>query len=230
MKAIDAPRFKTPFTTFFVSASALLLAACGDGGGIQPVTVFPVDSVVTRLATSGGSFSGNYVDSAGVPHKLNVSYIPRDKGLFSRQQDLVTNSPSGVPTQTVGFTHADSLFRVVSWTSNNGDTANILQSSALPLSANVGTGGNLFSGTVFIQNNGLNTGDIGLTYRLSYDWALTAVSDITADLCLNFTEVHDFISFTNLDCFRIDSAGTILAFKSILRFHAKSINSEIVYQ
>ena len=230
MKAFDSTGFKTPFTTFFLSASALLLAACGDGGGTQPVTVFPVDSVVTRLATSGGSFSGNAVDSAGVPQKLNVSYIPRDKDLFSRQQNVVTNGASGVPTQTVGFTHADSLFRVVSWTSNTGDTANILKSSALPLSATVGTGGNLFSATLFIQNNGLNTGDIGLTYRLSYDWTLTIVGDTTADLCLNFTEVHDFITLTNLDCFRIDSAGTILAFKSTLRVHAKSIDYEIVYQ
>ena len=231
MKAIDTPGFKRPFTTFFVSASALLLAACGDGGGTQPVTVFPVDSVVTRLATSGGPFSGNYVDSAGVPYKLNVSYIPRDKGLFFRKETLITNGVSGVPTQTsVGFTHADSLFKVVSWTSNTGDTANILKSSALPFSANVGTGGNLFSGTLFIQNNGLNTSDIGLTRRLSYDWALTAVSDITADLCLNFAETADFFTLTKLDCFRVDSAGTILAFKSTFRVHAKSIDSEIVYQ
>ena len=232
MKAIDSTEFKTPFTTFFVSASALLLAACGDGGGggIQPVTVFPVDSVVIRLATNGGSFSGNTVDSSVVPQKLNVSYIPRDKGLFSRQHNPVTSGARGIPSQTIGFTHADSLFRVVSWTSNTGDPANILKSSALPLSAAVGTEGNLFSGTLFIQNNGLNTGDIGLTHRLSYDWTLSAVSDTTADLCLNFTEVADFITNTNLDCFTIDSSGAILAFKSTLRVHAKSVNFETVYQ
>ena len=64
----------------------------------------------------------------------------------------------------------------------------------------------------------------------SYDWVVSTVNDISADLCLNFTEVADFILQTKIGCFTIDSAGTILALKSIRRAHAKSFDSEIIYQ
>ena len=65
---------------------------------------------------------------------------------------------------------------------------------------------------------------------MSYDWIASTVNDISADLCLIFTEVADFISQTKIDCFTIDSAGTILASESIRRAHAKSFDSEIIYQ
>ena len=38
----------------------------------------------------------------------------------------------------------------------------------------------------------------------SYDWVVSTVNDISADLCLNFTEVSDFISQTKIDCFTVN--------------------------
>ncbi len=218
----------------------LALIACGGAGGDapspvpapSPVTVFPIDSVVTQLATVGGTFSGTNVDSKGAQTQLVVRYVPGVTGWFSRNQTLTTNGASQTTRYSVNFSRTDTLFKVVGWIDSTQDTANILASNTFPLPATgtIGTSGTVFTGSLYIQNNGVNTGDIGLTHGLSYAWSLTAATDTTADLCLSGWEAADFVSNGTTDCFRIDAAGTISGFKSTLRVHAKSIDYQTVYQ
>lgn len=231
MKVILVPVFLLP----------LILVACGGGGGgapspapapPPPVTVFPIDSVVTKLATVGGTFNGTNVDSKGVQTQMVVNYVPGTSGWFLRNQTLTTNGAEKATRSSVNFSHTDTLFKVIGWVDNTQNTANILASDTTPLPAtgSIGAYGWLFTGTLQIQNNGINSVDIGLTHGLSYSWSLTAVTDTTADLCLSNWESTDFVSTGTIDCFRIDAAGTISGFKSTLGVHAKSIDYQVVYQ
>ncbi|MDO8286129.1 MAG: hypothetical protein Q7T69_14060 [Rhodoferax sp.] len=217
----------------------LALVACGGGGGEPspapappPVTVFPIDSVVTKLAIAGGTFSGTNVDSKGVQTQMVVTYVPGATGWFSRNQTLTTNGAATTTRYSVNFSRADTLFKVVGWIDNTQDTASILagNSTPLPATGNVGTSGTVFTGSLYIQDNGINMGDIGLTHGLRYSWSLTAATDATADLCLSSWEIADFVSNLTMDCFRIDAIGTISGFKSTLGVHAKSIDYQTVYQ
>ncbi len=218
----------------------IALTACGGGGGGAspatsaaqvPVTVFPVDSVVTQLATSGATFSGTNVDTAGKATKLTVAYVPGAAGTFTRQQTLTPTGAAGVTTQdAVSFSKAGTLFKVTGWIDSNANPAVITKSAALPATSNVGAKGNLAAGDLFIQNNGINKVDIGLTHKLDYSWTLTAVTDTTADLCLTATNSGDFFASFATDCFRINAAGAITGFKSTLGSHAKGIDSQTIYQ
>ena len=220
----------------------LALVACGGGGGSAPspaaaqpplvVTVFPIDSVVTKLATEGGAFSGTSTDSKGTKTQMVVRYVPGAVGWFSRNQTLTTNDTSTATRYNVNFSHTDTLLKVVGWIDNMQNTANILASdiTLLPATASVGASGWLFSGRLVILSNGINTGDIGLTHGLNYSWSLTAVTDTTADLCLRAWDSGDFVSTGTIDCFRIDALGTISGFQSTLAVHAKSIDFQTVYQ
>lgn len=218
---------------------AFVLTACGGNGGgtaplapaPAPVTVFPVNSVLTKLAISGGSFSVSNMDATGKQTKLGVDYVPGASGWFSRRQTLTPNGSNGVTTQeSVNFSRTGALFKVVGWIDSNSDPAVISASTALPATSNVGSNGNLAEGSIFIQNNGINTSDIGLTHGLRYSWSLAAVTDSTADLCLTTLNIGGFVSNFATDCFRIDAAGSISAFRSTLGYHAKGIYGQTVYQ
>jgi hypothetical protein len=161
-----------------------------------------------------------------------VSYVPGATGWFSRNQTLTTNGVSKVTQYSVNFSRTDTLFKVVGWIDGAQNTASILasDSTTLPATGGIGTSGAVFTGSLHIQNNGINTVDIGLTHRLIYAWSLTAATNTTADLCLSDWESADFVSTGTIDCFRIDEAGTISGFKSTLGVHAKSIDYQTVYQ
>ena len=187
---------------------------------------------MTRLATAGGPFNGSNVDSKGMQTQMVVTYVPGATGWFSRNQTLTANGAATTTRYSVNFSRADTLFKVVGWMDNTQDTASIPASNTTPLPAtgSIGTSGSVFTGSLYIQDNGINTGDIGLTHGLSYSWSLTAASDTTADLCLSAWEIASFISNLTMDCFRIDAAGMISGFKSTLGVHAKSIDYQTVYQ
>ncbi|MEI8159079.1 MAG: hypothetical protein WCH60_19650 [Burkholderiales bacterium] len=222
------------FIASIVFASAL--TACGGGGSPSasaqgPISVFPVNSVLTKLAISGGTFRVINVDANGNQIRLTVDYVPGVSGWFSRRQTLTPNGSSGVTTQeSINFNQTGTLFKVIGWIDKNSNNAVIGESIALPETSNIGTSGVLASGAILIQNNGINTSDIGLTHGLSYSWRLSAVNETTAELCVIDWNSGPFISNFATDCFRIDAVGTILGFRSILGYYAKEANGQTVYQ
>lgn len=117
---------------------------------------------------------------------------------------------------------------MVGWIDNTQDTAS--NTAPLPATGSIGASGTVFTGSLYIQDNGINTGDIGLTHGLSYAWSLTAATATTADLCLSALETASFVSNLMMDCFRIDASGTISGFKSTLGGHSKGIDYQMVYQ
>lgn len=225
------------------ASCAVLLSACGGGGSTltQPTDssggAYPVGRVVSRLAKQGESLSASRVDNSGNQTTLKVEYAPGMPGWFTRRETLIANGVSGeTRVKSFQFTDSGSQFQIVGWADDSGNTATNLHSIALPSSTSVGTGASLFTADLVIQNNGLNTVDVGLTHGLSYAWSLaavsaaSAVSPLHAELCLSLAERADFITYTRVDCFRVDTAGSIVGFKSTLKVHAKSIDSETVYQ
>jgi hypothetical protein len=217
-----------------VFASAL--TACGGGGSSSapaqtPITVFPVNSVIAKLAISGGTFRVINVDANGNQTRLTVDYVPGISGWFSRRQTLTPNGSSGVTTQdSINFNQTGTSFKVIGWIDNNSNNAVIGESIALPETSHIGTSGVLASGSILIQNNGINTSDIGLTHGLSYSWRLSAVNETTAELCVIDWNSGAFISNFATDCFRIDAVGTILGFRSVLGYSSKGINGQTDYQ
>ncbi len=232
-----------------VAIAATLLSACGGGGGnsseggkpiagVGQVDEFLIDDFVTTLATKGGTFSASRTDSAGNQYTLKVVYAQGAPGWLLRHETLVTNGVAA-PTTTMGFNYSTTnaaSFRVLGWMDDRQNTASNLQNKPLPAVAKVGSGGNVFTADLLILANGLNTGDVGLTHKLNYDWTLSSTSatapSFRADLCLNLTEAADFVTHSKIDCFQITGivASPVYAFKSTAKLHAKGIDTSTVYQ
>lgn len=204
-----------------------LLASCGGGGGSvpapPPVTSFPVSAVVASLTVKGGTFSGSRTDSEGNQFKLNVAYAADGTGRFTRKETLVTNGVSGAPA-SIGFNFnpAVSLFSILGWTDTKGAAAVLTESNTLPATASTGTSGAWFTGSV----SGAGQETLLLTYR----WSLEAVSESTANLCLQMGYLSGLTGTSDTDCFRIDANGTIQAFKSTKELRKSSLVTQHVYQ
>lgn len=221
----------------FLVGFATTLYGCGGGsdpvatGSVAslPVTIFPVDSVVTELATTGGRFDGTYTGSTGVRETLSINYTQVSPGQFTRQETLIQNGATlRSEKSTINF--LNSPFRITGWTDQALNPVAISQGAPLPVSANIGDGAVIMYGTQYIQNNGLSDADIGLTHRVTLAWTLAAHSASTADLCISQTIGADFINTKKLDCFEIDASGKILSFKGVIQIHSKSIDQEVIYQ
>lgn len=240
------------FLSLSIGLAGALLSACGGGGsgsssnagppiaGVGSVDDFLVDNFVTTLATKGGTFSASRTDSAGTPHTLKVVYAPGAPGWLLRHETLVTNGVAAPTTTTsIQYSHNTAntdAFRVLGWMDDKQNTVSHLQSKPLPAEAKIGAGGNLFTADLLIQANGLNTADVGLTHKLSYDWTLSSPGVgaplFRAELCLNLTEAADFVTQSRIDCFQITGifASPVYAFRSTAKLHAKGIDTTTVYQ
>jgi hypothetical protein len=214
-----------------VAGLAVMLPGCGGGSGSAsetPVTVFPVDSVITRLATTGGSFEGSRNDPSGARQTLTVTYTQNSPGQFTRLQTL-TKDGATQQSEAVIVSFLASPFRLTGMIDQALNPVAISQSDALPVSASLGESANMMVGSQFIQNNGLSTTDVGLTHSIQYGWSLATNTTKTAELCMRLTVGADFISTQRLDCFVVDSLGSISTFRGILRTHSKSIDTEEIY-
>jgi len=82
----------------FVLPLLLSLTACGGGSvslELPTVTVFPVSSVLTRLATVGEQFKANSTDSDGVQYAMTLHYAPAGTGGFTVQEVIAQNGVAG---------------------------------------------------------------------------------------------------------------------------------------
>jgi hypothetical protein len=213
--------------TAWMGLAILLLTGCGGGGSAPsappPVTSFPVSAVVTSLATKGGAFSGSRVDAEGNQFKLNVVYAADGTGRFTRKETLLTNGVSGSPV-SIGFNFnpTAALFSILGWTDAKGTAAVLNENNALPAMASIGSSGAWFAGSV--------SGPAQETLLLTYRWSLEAVSDSTANLCLQMGYLSGLTGTSDTDCFRIDASGTIQAFKSTKELRKSSLVTQHVYQ
>lgn len=218
------PKFQLPRAIGITSAA--LLVGCGGGGSgapAAPVTSFPLNSVVTGLASRGGTFSGGLTDAQGNVYKLTVSYAPDGAGWFVRTETLTTNGVNGEPKAIrVRFNQTGTVLQVTGWMDTTHGTANVQDSRPLPDMAMIGSRGDWFSGHVSSATQE--------TLSFSYGWAMQAVSESNAELCVSLGYLSGLTVFGDTDCFRIDPSGTIVAFKSIHDFHKSTFSSQKVYQ
>lgn len=217
-----------------VLLTGLVTSLQGCGGGSEsatnlPVTIFPVDRVITELATVGGRFEGVHADPTGVRETLLVTYTQTSPGQVTRQETVIQDGATP-RTQSSKINFLNSPFRVTGWIDQALNPVTISQGVALPISANIGDHGVMMFGAQYIQDNGLSTSDIGLTHFVTLAWTLASHSTTTADLCISQVIAADFISTSKFDCFEIDATGKVLSFKGIVRIHSKSIDQEVVYQ
>lgn len=214
--------------TAWMGLGILLLTACGGGGGSAPpapppVTSFPVSAVVSGLAAKGGAFSGSRVDAEGNQFKLNVVYAAEAAGRFTRKETLLTNGVAGTPV-SIGFNFnpAAALFSILGWTDAKGVAAVLSETNGLPAMATVGSSGAWFAGSVSAPGQE--------TLLLTYRWSLEAVSDTTANLCLQMGYLSGLTGTSDTDCFRIDASGSIQAFKSAKELRKSTLVVQHVYQ
>ena len=212
---------------FVVSATAL--TACGGGSSQsspEPVTKYPVASVLMQLATKSQTFSGKYTPSSGGTKNLRVTYTAVAANQFSREQTIAADGATQSTQQgTMSFDSVSGLFQIKTWTNDigaftifSGDTQN-----PAPISANVGTSGTLAevrrsdpSGAIFESR--------------SLTWSLASVSPSTADLCIGYNYASQWGGGTNTDCFLIGESGGILGYKGIARFSVAHVSANEVYQ
>lgn len=205
----------------FIIGFVATLHGCRSGSDSSQVTVFPVDRVITELATFGGQFGGTtHTGSTGIRETISVNYTPVFSGQFTRQTTLAQNGVTlNTSTSTIDF--LSSPFTVTGWRVKGWSDVAISQSVSLPVSANIGDRSAITFGSIVNDVNGRS---------VDMEWTLDAHSTTTADLCIGQRTSGDFISTNNIDCFEIDGTGKIMSFKEITRIHSKGIDYDVIYQ
>ncbi len=217
---------------FSATALAIVLAGCGGGGSTttsSSALSFPVEATILKVVTSAATYSGNFNDSTG-SYALSVSIAPAGLAQFtstspsSRTYTTTTvlrknGAISTTATSTTYFTTGPLAFIGIR---SGNDPTEVKQKTALPASAQVGTAGAFFSGTRYPGNQTLFTDQVNST------WSLEPDSATTAFLCITTSYAGSFVQESESDCFRIDTAGSILGFKATTTTNARSTNTNRV--
>jgi hypothetical protein len=209
---------------FSLISAAVVLAACGgggDGGGTvtPPAVTFNADAAFASALTSGFSVSGLTGMNAGstVPFTASLVFAPAPDAVFegalrkSATQTATLAAP-GIATQTstAQLFFSTGPARLVGSTSSDGYIV-YTSRGALPTAGTVGQSGAFADGVIF--TSAAKTATSGTE---NIQWSIEADTATTAFACLNQVVTISAEQVTERDCFKIDSAGTILGAKIIL--------------
>jgi hypothetical protein len=210
-----------------ILCAALALAGCGGGGdsAVTPaVTTFPVEAVLTTVATTAGTYGGNYADSTG-SYALAISIAPGAAANFGTSPNLsktyttstVLRKNGGIVGTATAVTYFSTGPLALIGIQAGSDVTIPSQRTTLPASATVGTSGPFYTGTQYLG------GSTVLTSAATGSWSLEQDTASTAFLCLN-TSIAGTLRTTEADCFKINATGAIVGFKAITTTNARSTN------
>lgn len=208
------------------AAVAGALAACGGGGGdsggagtpATPALAFNADAALTTALTKGVSISGlsGRDPSLGILFTASIAFAPAADALFDgvlhkRSTQTSSVSATGIPAQTAitQIFYATAPARFIGSTSNAGFVV-FTSRGALPTAGAIGQSGAFADGVIFTSSaKSTRTGTVAVTWSIEADTATTAFACLTS-------VTSGSTPATEKDCFKIDSAGTILGGKIAL--------------
>jgi hypothetical protein len=209
---------------FLAAAAPLLLAACGGGGGDEPSNPnsYDLDAAITRAYTTGVSFNGlTATASNGVVMTMTLSIAPGADAAFEgalRKVSLQTISLSapGVAPETTSATEYFSVgpFHTYGSVDDTGTYGVFTATGTLPTAARVGDAGPLSTGVYYADASKATVTMFATTTWDMQDDGTTS----TAWACSKTVarEVGSNIDLIQTQCFRINTAGDVLAARVLL--------------
>jgi len=214
---------------------------------------FPIESTVVSLVTTSSAYTVYATDTQGNGYTLTVSYSPGTSTYYQyiSSAALPTFTQTGllkVNGVTSGTSSAQVFYSTgpfLVWGGTDGSsttgatTFEYMRTSAqapLPATAKVVATGSIYSGTQY-RTFCFNTADcsVSANYRTitlgtqSATWSLEADTETTAWLCVNITTIDQTVLDTQTtveaDCFRINQAGAISAFKTDITTSSTALGS-----
>lgn len=207
------------------AATPVLLVACGGGGGDgDPVNTntYDLNAVITRAYTSGVNFPGLSATAAnGVVMTMNLSMAPAADALFEgavRKAALqtITLSAPGVPTETTwaNVYYGTGPYRAYGSIDEMGAYTVSTSTGNLSTAARVGDAGPLNTDVVYADaGKATVTGQVTTTWEVVGD-GTTTTAWVCAKSVMQEVGVPD--TATQSTCFRINTAGEVLAAKMTL--------------
>ncbi|OYY66539.1 MAG: hypothetical protein B7Y51_01395 [Burkholderiales bacterium 28-67-8] len=197
-------------------SAAVLLSACGGGGGSDRPVVsaldFPVETAVSVYMQSphqfnlAGSLNGSNVT-------MSYTFTPGALAAFEGHvahtaTEVAVLTANGVQSQ-VRFTNYFALDPYVSYGSldlDTGEYAVFNQTANLPATARVGQSGALGNEISYVDSS-----EAQVTDTSTLGWSLEADTATTALFCIN-VNVNNSSVGDGSQCYRIDANGTVLDF------------------
>lgn len=221
-----------------IGASAILslaLAACGGGGGgpgntasgngadavVASSASFPVSGTATSFRQSSTTFHFAGTDSANKHISFTLSSSPGtstsfegstvDTSMINFTSILINGIAQPNSSATMYFQTAPFLDFGEQDSDGQYYVVDVSSPKYLPTTAKVGDSGAMNSTTVYADSTKST-----VVERLTSTWSLEADTASTAYLC--FTDVHtpvpnDGSGYTEAQCLKINTAGTVLAMK-----------------
>ena len=197
-------------------SAAVLLSACGGGGGSDRPVVsaldFPVETAVSVYMQSPHQF--NLAGALnGTDFTMSYTFTPGALAAFEGHAahtatEVAVLTANGVQSQ-VRFTNYFALDPYVSYGSLDLDTAEYAvfnQTANLPATARVGQSGALGDEISYADSSKLQ-----MTDTSTLGWSLEADTATTALFCIN-VNVNNSSVGDGSQCYRIDANGTVLNF------------------
>jgi hypothetical protein len=207
------------------------LAACGGGGddSTQPTSAaavapgFPVEATLTSLVSASSTFHTSATDASGASYSLTFTLTPGPDELntaispspqkTSAQASILEKNGVMASSATEDIYYSVAPFLVWGSLSGSGGTMLVNQQTHLPVMANVGMGGAVYSGYINTSYSAAFPAQQDVT------WTLEADTSTTAWLCLNTTITQSLAASSpaisiEADCFRIDETGVVSGFKA----------------
>lgn len=177
----------------FAGIAALILVACGGGGGDSTPTntMYAVSAAQRHLLTEGGSWTVTGPVAAGGTYTITMALSPLTAAVpisgvtaYPRLRQLLTFQQAGVAPATAGPTFFfDGQSLAILQTDNGDGTCSVATSNAaLPTSASVGTSGAIYG----LSDLGSCANGAGATGTTTTTWSLENDAGVVL-LCWNAT-------------------------------------------
>ena len=198
-------------------AVAVLLSACGGGGGSDRPVVsaldFPVETAVSVYMQSPHAFPNLTGSLNGTNFSMSYTFTPGALAAFEGHAahtatEVAVLTANGVQSQA-RFTNYFALDPYVSYGSLDLDTAEYAvfnQTANLPATARVGQSGVLGDETNYLDSSKAQRQDTS-----TIGWSVEADTATTALFCIN-VNVNNTSVGDGSQCYRVDANGTVLGF------------------
>jgi len=216
----------TTLKYFYLCFASIFLSACGGGGGggssgsagTDPTTQFPIESAVSAFSQTTYGFTLSATVGADT-YTVQLSSTPGSSTTFESQTastniKAVTLKKNGVLASSSSGTsyYIVSPNKPLGYLDNGtGHYSVAANQQNLPTNATVGQSGSIDTYIVYTDSTKATQYSTG-----TVTWSLESDTPTTAWACSNTVEIGGTYPFTESDCYKINTTGTVQGMKITL--------------